>query len=97
MHVGVGVDKPKYRRNLTEEQIATARVQAMKGPADLADLLGSDRRTRIANRLRKFDHDSDGVIQKEDIPSRGRLAFDRVDRNQDGRIDAAEMDEFVSN
>ena len=104
------VGKPTDMPYLTKEQIEVARVQATKGPASLADLpnwvphpsiemIGPpspvQRRQRIARDFRRFDIDDDGIIREEDIPYQAFPVFDRMDRNQDGKIDAVEMNRFV--
>lgn len=100
----VGGNYHEERNALNDAQIAAVRSQAAKGPADLGHRAdeevnaGTDqvqRRQRIADRLRSFDHDGDGVIYQKDLPPAARAMFDRIDKNQDGKITAAELDEFV--
>ncbi len=48
----------------------------------------------IAERLRSFDSDLDGVIHLNDVPSKGRQAFRRIDVNHDDMIDSSELERF---
>lgn len=53
------------------------------------------RRHKVAERLRQFDYDGDGVINMSDLPSTARERFKRLDTNSDGKIDASEMSSFM--
>ena len=53
------------------------------------------RRHKVAERLRQFDYDGDGVINLSDLPPPARERFQRLDTNLDGRIDASEMSSFM--
>jgi Ca2+-binding EF-hand superfamily protein len=54
----------------------------------------AQRRQRMINRLKSFDDDGDGVILIEDAPAQARAILQRIDKNQDGKIDESELAEF---
>ena len=54
----------------------------------------TQRRQRMVKRFKSFDHDGDGVIYQEDAPAQARSIFQRIDKNQDGKIDESELTEF---
>lgn len=61
-------------------------------PAQMND---NDRKERIVNRLKGFDYDDDGVVKIDDVPTQGRRAFKMIDKNNDGKIDADEMETYT--
>lgn len=56
----------------------------------------AEHRQRIADRLRTFDSEGDGVIRIQDVPAQAQPTFRRIDANRDGKIDAEEMELFLS-
>lgn len=56
---------------------------------------GNDRKKRIVNRLKGFDYDDDGVVKIDDVPAAGRPTFNMIDTNNDGTIDAEEMEAYA--
>lgn len=59
-----------------------------------AQMNSDDRKERIVNRLKGFDYDDDGVVEIDDVPTQGRRAFKMIDKNNDGKIDAEEMEAY---
>lgn len=51
----------------------------------------ADQRRRMAERFRSFDRDGDGIVLIGDVPEAGHRAFQRLDRNGDGKLDADEL------
>jgi collagen type III alpha len=46
--------------------------------------------------LSRFDADGDGKLTREELPERMRPQFERMDRNDDGVVDADEMQAMAS-
>jgi hypothetical protein len=69
---------------LSEEQISTFRRSAMRRGTP-------GTRANFMDRLREFDANGDGKIEKDELPERMQGFFDRLDTNGDGVIDAEEM------
>ena len=47
---------------------------------------------RMLERLAELDANKDGMIQRDEVPENMQRMFDRADTNQDGVIDAAELE-----
>ncbi len=47
---------------------------------------------RMLERLAELDANKDGMIQRDEVPENMQRLFDRADSNQDGVIDAAELE-----
>lgn len=45
--------------------------------------------------FKRLDRNSDGKLQKEELPERMRALFDRIDGNQDGAVDSREFAEVA--
>jgi len=45
--------------------------------------------------IKKFDKNNDGVLSKDELPPQMAKGFDRIDRNGDGKLDAAEVGQML--
>jgi photosystem II stability/assembly factor-like uncharacterized protein len=57
---------------------------------------GNRFRGRMAERLKSYDRNEDGKIERSEVPERMTRMFDRLDANQDGAIDEAELAAMAS-
>ncbi|MEW4456297.1 redoxin domain-containing protein [Bremerella sp. JC817] len=53
--------------------------------------------SRANDILKRFDRDNDGIIKRAEVPLRGQLLFNRIDKNSDGEVTKDELLEFGRN
>lgn len=93
---------------ITWEEFAAARARDFAlfdankdgriSPREFIDRPGSDpaRRAQRERRFREIDKDGDGTIAREEYVAFGRLIFDKLDGDRDGRISRAEFEEALT-
>ncbi|MEC7501169.1 MAG: hypothetical protein VX970_05530 [Planctomycetota bacterium] len=51
----------------------------------------------LVDRLYQFDANDDGKLSKDELPNRAKRLVEQADRDQDGMIDRAELEQFLLN
>ncbi len=67
-----------------------------RGGGQLAGSGGGATASDFVSRIRGFDKNEDGVIDKDELPARMQGVMKRHDQNQDGSLDKSELDQIAS-
>ena len=88
-------------RAITLDEVITARGAQFKsfdanndGSLDLNEFEGlwlAEMRERMVDRFQAHDSDGDGKINAEDFSAKIAYRIERMDRNEDGKVDRSDM------
>lgn len=88
-------------RAITLDEVMTARGTQFKnfdvnndGSLDLSEFEGlwlAEMRERMVDRFQSHDSDGDGKINAEDFSAKVAHMIERMDRNEDGKVDRSDM------
>jgi Ca2+-binding EF-hand superfamily protein len=65
------------------------------GPGGNFRRAGGASASDFANRIREFDKNQDGMIDKDELPPRMQAVVKRYDHNNDGSLDKSELDQIA--
>ncbi len=91
-------------RAITLDEVMTARGTQFKnfdvnndGSLDLSEFEGlwlAEMRDRMVDRFQRHDSDGDGKVNAEDFSAKVAHMIERMDRNEDGKVDRSDMKRY---
>lgn len=79
---------------LDESQMRTMMRATTTRNGNESDARDDGRPPAFSERMKRFDTNGDGKLQKEELPDRMQRMFDRLDANGDGAIDPEELSQL---